>query len=60
MAPKLGPKLEPSCDKIHFQVDLKLDLVSEEILEHLGLDFGEVWGAKIESERELKIRAIKT
>jgi len=33
---------------------------SEDILEQLGLDFGWVLGAKMESKRELKIRSIKS
>ena len=55
----LGPSWSQVAIKIHIQVDLNFDPISEGIWKHLGLDFGEVLGAKTESERELKIRNIK-
>ena len=61
---KLGPSWGPSWSqvaiKIHSQVDSNFDIVSEGILHHLGLDFGEVLGVKTESKWELKIRSRKT
>ena len=58
--PSWGPSWSQVAIKIHFQVDENFDPVSEGIWEHLGLDFGGVLGAKMESKRELKIRTIKT
>ena len=54
---QVGAKLRSkSTSKLMIFVDTK----SEDILEHLGADFGLVLGAKMESKRELKIRSRKT
>ena len=65
---QLGSNLEPSwCPswsqvaiKITFEVGQFFDPVSERNLQHLGLGFGRLWGAKMESKSELKIRRSKT
>ena len=58
--PSWGPSWSQVAIKIHFEVGQNFDLVSEGILEQLGLDFGGVWGVKMESQNELKIRSMKT
>ena len=65
---QLGSNLEPSwCPswsqvaiKIIFEVGRFFDPVSERNLQHLGLGFGRLWGAKMETKSELKIRSSKT
>ena len=58
--PSWGPSWSQIAIKIHFEVGQNFDLVSGGILEQLGLDFGGVWGVKMESQNELKIRSMKT
>ena len=58
--PSWGPSWSQVAIKIHFEVGQNFDLVSGWFLEQLGLDFGGVWGVKMESQNELKIRSMKT
>ena len=57
--PKLAPKLGQVGLKIDVQLHSNFELVSEWILEPLGLDFGSLLGSKIESKNYLKIRLVK-
>ena len=60
LAPSWGPSWSQVAIKITFEVGHFFDPVSERNLQHLGLGFGRLWGAKMESKSELKIRRSKT
>ena len=57
--PSWAPSWSQNAIKIHLEVGQNFDPVSGRILERLGLDFGGVLGAEIESERKLKIRSTR-
>ena len=60
LAPCWGPSWSQVAIKITFEAGQFVDPVSERNLQHLGLGFGRLWGAKMESKSELKIRRSKT
>ena len=60
LKPIWGPSWSQVAIKITFEVGQFFDPVSERNLQHLGLGFGRLWGAKMESKSELKIRRSKT
>ena len=55
--PPVG-KLEPNSNKNPLQLGRIFDFISIWILDPIGLDFGWVLGAKMESESELKISSM--